>query len=140
MALSLQERQDFLAEPYIGALSVVLGGDRGPLVVPIWYQYEPGQPLWIHTGADSRKASAIRAAGRFSLMVQRVEPTVRYVSVEGPVTRIEPPTPERVREMATRYLPAEKVEEFLRVMQNEGESVVISMWPERWWSADLGSL
>jgi nitroimidazol reductase NimA-like FMN-containing flavoprotein (pyridoxamine 5'-phosphate oxidase superfamily) len=140
MALSAQERQEFLAEPHIGALSVELGGDSGPLVVPIWYQYAPGEQLWIHTGAESRKTRAIRKAGRFSLMAQRVEPTVRYVSVEGAVTGIDPATPDLAREMAARYLPAEKVEHFLRVMEEAGEDVVISMRPERWWSADLGAL
>lgn len=46
------------------------------------------------TEARSRKARLIETAGRFSLMVDRVMPTVRYVSVEGPVTRIVPGTDE----------------------------------------------
>lgn len=140
MALSTQERQDFLSEPRVGALSVAQSGQRAPLVLPIWYQYEPGGHLWIHTGADSRKTRAIRSAGRFSLMVERTEPTVRYVSVEGPLIGIEPDSPELAREMAARYLPAGKVEDFVRAMQGEGRQVVVTMRPEHWWSADLGSL
>ena len=42
MALSENEREQFLAEPHIGALSVADGTERGPLTVPIWYLYSPG--------------------------------------------------------------------------------------------------
>ncbi len=141
MALSKAEREQFLAEPHIGALSVVEAADRAPLVVPIWYQYEPGGELWISTGVDSRKAKAIRAAGRFSLMVERTEPTVRYVSVEGPVTRIDPGNAEQSREIAARYLAAEKVEEWLEYERTQlPEHLTIYLRPERWASADLGAL
>jgi hypothetical protein len=54
--------------------------------VPIWYQYEPGGEVWVLTSAGSRKTRLIEAAGRFTLMIERVLPTARYVSVEGPVT------------------------------------------------------
>lgn len=139
MSLTLEERQSFLAEPHIGALAVSAGAERGPLTVPIWYQYAPGGELWVLTGLESAKMRRIRAAGRFSLMVERVEPTVRYVSVEGPVTRTEPLTGARHREMAARYLPAERVDEYLAYAEAEfGTQVVVFMRPERWLSADLG--
>ncbi|RLU87457.1 pyridoxamine 5'-phosphate oxidase [Streptomyces griseocarneus] len=140
MPLSSQERELFLTEPHIGALSVVEQPDRAPLTVPIWYHYTPGGELWIRTGPDSRKARAIRSAGRFSLMVQRTDPTVRYVSVEGPVTRTEPDSRERSWEMAARYLPQDKVADFVEYEQTElGEHITIYMRPEHWVSADLGS-
>ncbi|WP_407555273.1 pyridoxamine 5'-phosphate oxidase family protein [Streptomyces sp. Pv4-95] len=139
MALSMREREQFLAEPHIGALSVVERSDRAPLTVPIWYQYTPGGELWVRTGPDSRKAQAIRAAGRFSLMVQRTQPTVRYVSVEGPVIRTEPDSHERSWEMAARYLPQEKVAGFVEFDHNQlGEHIAIYMQPRHWVSADLG--
>ncbi|MFF7727096.1 pyridoxamine 5'-phosphate oxidase family protein [Streptomyces sp. NPDC008001] len=140
MTLSVQEREQFLAEPHIGALSVVERPDRAPLTVPIWYQYTPGGELWVRTGPDSRKARAIRSAGRFSLMVQRVEPTVRYVSVEGPVTRTAPDSREQAWEMAARYLPQDKVAGFVEYDRTRlGEHLVICMQPEHWVSADLGA-
>lgn len=138
MTLSAEEREQFLAEPHIGALSVVERADRAPLTVPIWYQYTPGGELWINTGPDSRKAQAIRAAGRFSLMVQRVEPTVRYVSVEGPVTRIDSGSRAQSWEMAERYLPADKVAGYVEYeLTHLGEHVIIAMQPTHWLSADL---
>jgi hypothetical protein len=139
MALSVEEREQFLAEPHIGALSVVERPDRAPLTVPIWYKYSPGGELWLLTERGSRKARAIDAAGRFSLMVQRTEPTVRYVSVEGSVIRIAAASIDRSREMAARYLPPDKVADFLEYERTQlGEHSAIYMRPEHWLSADLG--
>jgi hypothetical protein len=98
-SLTAFDRELFLAEPHIAALSVSAGPDRGPFTVPIWYQYAPGGEAWVLTEAGSRKARLIEAAGRFTLMVERVQPTVRYVSVEGPVTRTTAGTDELLREM-----------------------------------------
>ena len=141
MALSREEREEFLAEPHVAALSVSTGDARGPLTVPIWYQYAPGGDVWILTGLHSRKNRLLQAAGRFSLLVERVEPTIRYVSVEGPVVDTSPATVERLREISTRYLPAEKVEGYVDfAWKNHGEQVVVRMRPERWVSSDLGSI
>lgn len=138
MALSKVEREQFLAEPHIGALAVVEAG-RAPLTVPIWYGYEPGGELWILTAPDARKARAIEAAGRFSLMVQRTAPTVRYVSVEGPVTGTAAGSRELTRRMAARYLPADQVDNYVEYEQAQlGEHIAVSMRPEHWLSADLG--
>ena len=91
------------------------GPDRGPLTVPIWYQYEPGGETWILTEAKSQRVPLIQAAGRFTLMVDRVLPTTRYVSVEGPVTRIIPETGELLQEITERYLPPEQVPAYLEL-------------------------
>src|SRR5580698_11660562 len=117
--LSKTDRELFLAEPHIAALSVSAGEGRGPLTVPIWYQYAPGGEAWILTEAKSRKAGLIEAAGRFTLMVERVTPTIRYVSVEGPVTRVLPGTDELRREITERYLPPEKVPAYLAFAKAE---------------------
>jgi len=139
MALSEEEREQFLAEPHIGALSVVERPDRAPLTIPIWYGYNPGGELWVLTEPGARKTRAIEAAGRFSLMAQRTEPTIRYVSVEGPVTRTAAGTAERSREMAERYVPSDKVAEFLEYERTHlGEHIAVYMRPEHWLSADLG--
>ncbi|MEU6313243.1 pyridoxamine 5'-phosphate oxidase family protein [Streptomyces sp. NPDC047014] len=143
MALSRTEREQFLAEPHVAALAVNAGreGDRAPLAVPIWYQYAPGGDIWIMTGSDSRKAELIKAAGRFTLLVDRLDPTIRYVSVEGPVTSTVPATREQLVEMSARYLPADKVEGYVDfAWKNHGEQIVIHMRPEHWISSDLGNV
>lgn len=142
MALTREERERFLAEPHIAALAVDAGEEgRAPLTVPIWYQYEPGGDIWIMTGPDSRKGKLIARAGRFSLMVDRLTPTIRYVSVEGPVIDTVPATREQLVEMSARYLPAEKVEGYVDfAWKDHGEQVVIRMRPQRWISSDLGEV
>jgi Pyridoxamine 5'-phosphate oxidase len=137
--LSVRDRELFFAEPHIAALSVAAGPDRGPLTVPIWYQYEPGGEAWILTEAASRKARLIQEAGRFTLMVDRLAPTVRYVSVEGPVTRTVPETGELLREITERYLPHDKVEAYIELARTFGEQVAIYLRPQRWLWSDLGS-
>jgi nitroimidazol reductase NimA-like FMN-containing flavoprotein (pyridoxamine 5'-phosphate oxidase superfamily) len=141
MALTHEQREQFLAEPHIAALAVDAGEGRAPLVLPIWYQYTPGGDIWIMTGRDSRKHELIRAAGRFSLLVERIEPTIRYVSVEGPVVDTRPGTLENLREMSARYLPAEKVDGYVEfASKNHGEQVIIRLRPERWVTSDLGTV
>jgi hypothetical protein len=141
MALSKDERESFLAEPHIAALSVSAGEGRGPLTVPIWYQYTPGGDLWFTTGAGSRKHLLIQSSGYVSLMVDRAEPTVRYVAVDGPVLRIEPGTDEQLVEMTKRYLAPEKVDGYLEFARREhGESVAVFVDPKHWLSADLGAV
>lgn len=139
MALSREERERFLAEPHVAALSVSAGSDRGPLTVPIWYQYSPGGQPWFNTGLGSRKHRLIEAAGYLSLMVERIQPTVRYVAVDGVVDRIEEGTDEQLVEMTKRYLPPAAVEPYLEMARREhGPSVAVYLKPQHWLSADLG--
>ncbi|MFI5805149.1 pyridoxamine 5'-phosphate oxidase family protein [Streptomyces sp. NPDC051561] len=141
MALSREAREAFLAEPHIGALAVDAGPGRAPLSVPIWYAYTPGGEVWIVTAPDSRKAELIRAAGRFTMMADRMEPTVRYVSVEGPVVSEEPCSYEQLTEMSARYLPAEKLADYVDFSwKQEGAPTLFRMRPQRWVSADLGTV
>lgn len=133
--LSIEQRQQFLAEPHVASLSVNAGIGRGPLTVPIWYDYVPGGAVWVLTPPKSRKAKLIADARRFTLLVQRTSPTTRYVSVEGPVLDIRPSTEDEVRQMACRYLPAARVEPYIEFARHEHR---IRMAPEHWLSSDLG--
>lgn len=138
-SLSVRDRESFLAEPHVAALSVAAGWGRGPFTVPIWYQYAPGGEAWVLTPAGSGKVRLIEAAGRFTLMVERVMPTVRYVSVEGPVTRTVPGTDALLQEIAARYLPPDEARAYVEWAKAElGAHVAIYLRPERWLTADLG--
>ncbi len=87
------------------------------------------------TPSDSRKATLIAAAGRFTLLVQRTSPTIRYVSVEGPVTETGPANEDQVRLIAGRYLPPDRVESYVEFARHEH---IIRMHAEHWLSSDLG--
>src|SRR5215472_15786628 len=106
VAMRAAEREDFLAEVHVGVLSAATGTAGQTLAVPVWYTYQPGGLLTVLTGRRSRKAAAIRAAGRFGLCVQDDSPPYRYVSVEGPVLSEEELDPAERLAMARRYLGA----------------------------------
>jgi nitroimidazol reductase NimA-like FMN-containing flavoprotein (pyridoxamine 5'-phosphate oxidase superfamily) len=141
MALSREERESFLAGPHVATLGVAAGDGRGPLLVPIWYSYRPGGLPWILTGADSRKMVRIRAAGRFSLLVQRTEPTPRYVSVEGPVAEESEGSAALHRDLAGRYMSGDALDRYLAMAESElSDHIVVRMRPEHWTAADLGAV
>ncbi|MEV8319832.1 pyridoxamine 5'-phosphate oxidase family protein [Streptomyces sp. NPDC059900] len=139
MALSRKEREQFLAEPHVAAIGVAAAEGRGPLLVPIWYAYEPGGLPWILTGVNSLKMQRIKTTGRFSLLVQRTTPTVRYVSVEGPVAEVTEAAGGVHRELASRYLEGDALDSYLAYAEAElSDHAVVRMRPKHWLSADLG--
>ena len=67
-SMTVQEREAFLADVHVGILAINRG-ERGPLALPIWYQYRDGV-VEIGMGGDSLKAQLLRAAGRATLTAQ----------------------------------------------------------------------
>jgi hypothetical protein len=64
---------------------------------------------------------------------------VRYVAVDGAVSRIEPATDAQLEEITRRYLSGEAADRYLEFARKEhGGSVAIYMQPQHWVSADLG--
>jgi nitroimidazol reductase NimA-like FMN-containing flavoprotein (pyridoxamine 5'-phosphate oxidase superfamily) len=123
----------------VAVLSVAEDG-RGPLVVPIWYSYEPGGDIRILTGRKSRKGRLLERAGRFSLCVQsEAPPYYKYVSVEGPIVAIEVPDLERDRRpLARRYFGTELGDRYVEDNRDEVGGALFRMRPERWLTVDYG--
>jgi uncharacterized protein len=132
------ERQEFLAGKHVAVLSVAADG-RPPGSVPIWYDYTPGGNIRINTGGSARKARLIERAGAVTLVVQREEPPYQYVVVEGTVVETTTPTPLEVREaIAIRYLGEKAGREFVRGLDGQ-ESVLFTIRPDRWLTADFSA-
>ena len=138
VTMTREEREQFLGGVHVGVLSVASADGGGPLAVPVWYSYRPGGTVNVITGESTRKAAAIRAAGRFSLCAQDERPPYRYVTVEGPVTIQEAGHDERL-DLARRYLGPEGGDAFVSANPTGGQ-VVFRMAPERWLSADYGKV
>ena len=136
LSMSRVERDAFLAEVHVGVLTVSAGEGRGPLATPVWYSYQPGGQVSMTTGADSRKARAIAAAGRFSLCAQDETWPYKYVTVEGPAV-IEPFELAEAASIARRYLGAEAGDAWIDA-NADGDNVAIRMTPEYWQTADFG--
>ena len=137
--MTKQEREAFLADVHVGVISIAEVG-RGPLTVPIWYNYEPGGELRIMTGRESRKGSLLARAGRFSLCAQSDSPPDKYVSVEGPIVSTEAADIERdLRPLARRYLGKEAGDRYVEETRNlptHNDNVLVRMRPERWLTTD----
>jgi len=137
LTMTTAERESFLADVHVGIVSVDDPG-HGPLAVPVWYSYEPGGTVDVLTGGQSRKARAMRAAGRFTLCVQTESVPYCYVSVEGPITLIrDSVTLDERRRLAHRYLGRELGERYLSASDDQSDNAVFRMSPERWLSADF---
>ena len=137
LKMSKAEREAFLAGLHVGVLAVDRGGDaRGPMAVPIWYDYEPGGDVWMITDAQSLKYEAMQSAGCASFCVQEEAAPYRYVVVDGPVT-FRSATVENLLHMATRYLGAERGAQYASGATGGG-MLIASITPATWNTIDYG--
>jgi PPOX class probable F420-dependent enzyme len=133
--MTAAEKQIFLADLHVGVLAIPRP-DAGPLTVPVWYDYRPGKTLWFTTGRGSLKGKLLKPGTRISLCAQTEDPPYRYVSIEGPVTVIEPAADELLP-MAVRYL-GEKQGRAYAAQSSGEDSVVVHVMPEQWLAVDYG--
>ncbi|HEV8559170.1 MAG TPA: pyridoxamine 5'-phosphate oxidase family protein [Actinophytocola sp.] len=142
--LTPTEREEFLAQPHIGVLSVAGDGDRPPLTVPVWYAYQPGGNLTFFTGtqgANARKTRLLERAGRLSFCVQRPEIPYKYVTVEASVIKVDrAPAFDEVFAVTSRYLPEDAARGFAEAetAAPSGTFVLFTARPDRWLSTDFG--
>ena len=134
-------RVPFVADVHVGVVAISEPG-HGPLAVPIWYDYEPGGPVWFVTPRESRKGLLVEIGKRISLCVQTEERPYKYVSIEGPVISAESADiDEHMRPMAQRYLGEAQGRDYAedkRADFDGGTRVVVLVSPERWFSVDYG--
>ena len=131
------EREAFLADVHVGVLAIN-EPSKGPLTVPVWYDYEPGGHLWFLTGRNSRKGALLAEGTRVSLCAQTESAPYQYVTVEGPVSEIrEANRYKELRAMARRYLGPEQGDRYAEA-NSSGESILVVVTPERWLTIDYG--
>jgi hypothetical protein len=130
----------------VGVVSVADPG-RGPLASPVWYAYAPGGDVVFCTRQETLKARLLAVGTRVSFLVQ-VEGDIgkgilpRYVSVEGPVVKLEPADLDRdLRPIAHRYLGQQIGDGYLKATRGDvatGE-LVVHIRPERWLTRSFGA-
>jgi hypothetical protein len=125
LAMTPAEREAFLAEVHVAVVAVADDDGRGPLAIPLWYDYQPGGEI-------------IRKAGRVTVCVQTQELPYRYASVEGPVTAIEDTvTVEQRWELAGRYLGHEGADGYVEATRDVTDRMcAIRIRPEYWLTRD----
>ena len=136
LSMTKDEREAFLADLHVAVIGIADDG-RGPLTVPVWYSYEPGGALRFITGGGSKKAALLRRAGRMSLCVQTETPPYKYLSIEGTISIAKPDLERNSRPMAHRYLGQQMGDAYLAMnAEEQGESILVTLQPERWLSVD----
>ena len=134
--MSVEERESFLADVHVGVLSVPRKEGAAPLTVPVWYDYSPGDEVWLITGQESLKGQLLKVGTPVALVAQTEDTPYKYVSVEGRVTKIEPTSNESdLKPMAIRYLGEQKGIAYA-AGSNEIASIRISILPQRWFTVD----
>lgn len=142
-ALDQSEREDFLAQPHIGVLSVVSDDDRPPLTVPVWYAYTPGGNLTFFTGTQgraARKTRLLERAGKLSFCVQRQEFPYRYVTAECTLVEVDhEPEFADVVAITSRYLPEDVARGFAEAETGNPSDtfVLFTARPDRWLGFDF---
>jgi len=134
--MTTDQKQQFLAGLHVGVLAIQ-ETDRGPLCVPVWYDYQPGGELWFITGKDSRKGRLLDRGLRISLCAQTETPPYQYVSVEGPIVSLAPAGSELLP-MAIRYL-GDAMGRDYAAAGSEEENIVVRVRPEHWLAVDYGA-
>ncbi|MFG1811941.1 pyridoxamine 5'-phosphate oxidase family protein [Streptomyces sp. NPDC049040] len=135
--MTVEEREAFLADLHIGVLSIADADGRGPVQVPIGYDYAPGGDIRVCTKASSRKLQLARAAGRVTFLVQSEVFPYQYVSVEGPIVLEEQTDPEEHRARSIRYLGEEMGQGYFDAIKPTiADMVTLAIRPERWRTYD----
>ena len=130
------ERQEFLAGLHVGVLGLERN-DGPPLVVPVWYSYEPGGEVVVLTSAGSLKGRLAATAGRGSLCAQQEALPYKYVTVEGPIEidTLGDDAHAAVEPMAIRYL-GEEMGRGYATGAIATDEIRVRLRPERWFSVD----
>jgi nitroimidazol reductase NimA-like FMN-containing flavoprotein (pyridoxamine 5'-phosphate oxidase superfamily) len=139
--MSVQQREEFLAGPHVGVLSVAGEAGRPPISVPTFYAYEPGGEITMFTGTQRRKPQRIdqiRNTGIVTLVAQREEMPPAYVTVEAELVEIGKPTHDQMLTIARRYMPEEHAEAFVRGELDDPDNTVVlfTFRPSRWFTSD----
>ena len=128
--MTQDEREEFLAAPRIGVVSIPRAGDA-PLSAPVWYEYSKGGELWFLTGPVSAKGRLLGLETPVTLVAQQEEMPYAYVSVECTVADMRQATDEENLHMATRYLGEEMGAAYTKANAAD-VSIKLTLKPHRW--------
>ncbi len=109
--LSVDERDDFLAEPGTIMNIATVNSDGAPLVTPIWYVYEDGR-IWFTPRQHSEWLKHIRGDSRVALSIDETTLPYRKVVVRGTANvdyevGNDDLWRDRYRRIAQRYIPVD---------------------------------
>lgn len=138
LAMTIEQREQFLADLHVGIISIPRKS-KGPLAVPIWYDYSPGGELWVITNDASIKGKLLKNASRISLCAQTETAPYQYVSVEGPFS-VRATAEGETLSMAVRYLGEEQGRAYAANSPDSDDSITVCLKPETWFTVDYNKM
>lgn len=124
------QREDLLRRALVGVFAVVRPDGRVH-ATPLWYLWD-GQALNLIVERDSPRHRWSVRAGRAAVCVETVDGgELKFVTVEGPISVVDPVTPEFRYEMWERYVGPMRAREVVDAGGHETK-VRLVLTPERW--------
>lgn len=114
------------------ANNAIIGVNRangGPQLTPVWYVWD-GASFSFSTTKDRVKYLNIKRDPSISLIVDDLD-SHKYITAYGRAEIIEQNVGELTRPIVAKYLPAERVEQFVKSVAEDPNRVVVVLHPDK---------
>jgi nitroimidazol reductase NimA-like FMN-containing flavoprotein (pyridoxamine 5'-phosphate oxidase superfamily) len=136
--MSEADRLRFLQGTRVAVIGIARS-EKGPLLAPVWYEYDSTDGFRVVISSTSAKAKLLVRTGRATICVQEDGEQYGYVAAEGPVLST-PLTDEECRtlmlSMGVRYLGPTDGAKFAAAF-SEPDVQLVTLKPETWQAEDL---
>ena len=128
IAMTSQEIQTLLSK----ANNAIVGVNRavgGPQLTPVWYAWD-GTSFFFSTTKERAKYLNLKRDPSISLIVDDLE-THKYVVAYGRAEVIEQNIGELTRPIIAKYVPADQLEQSVKMIGNDPSRVLVVLHPEK---------
>jgi PPOX class probable F420-dependent enzyme len=126
--MTSEEMQALLSAPN-NAIIGVNRAEGGPQLTPVWYAWD-GTSFYFTTTKDRAKYPNLKRDSSISLIVDDLA-THKYVTVYGRAEIIEQNVGERARPIIKKYVPADKIDQWVQMINNDPKRVLVVLHPEK---------
>lgn len=126
--MTSQEIQTLLSK----ANNAIVGVNRavgGPQLTPVWYAWD-GTSFFFSTTKERAKYLNIKRDSSITLIVDDLE-THKYVVAYGRAEVIEQNVGELARPVLKKYVPADQLEQSVKMIGNDPTRVLVVLHPEK---------
>ena len=126
--MTSQEMQTLLSK----ANNAIVGVNRavgGPQLTPVWYAWD-GTSFFFSTTKERAKYLNLKRDPSISLIVDDLE-THKYVVAYGRAEVIEQNIGELTRPIIAKYVPADQLEQSVKMIGNDPSRVLVVLHPEK---------